>query len=148
MEIKTVSFLSGKVLIGKVDSEGNWFDALFVSMVQHPETGERTAYFSPVAAGRASQNLSRGEFLSLVSFSAYVGPSLAASGLVAAYTKFIADEEAVIRCVKIKTTECGPSDAFVGILPECQQPVKVEKEGDVIKVDFGAEKEIPHLKDL
>ena len=148
MEIKTISFLSGKVLIGKVDDDGDWQDALFVTIVQHPETGERTAHFKPSVLGRANQNLSRAEYLSLVNMQSYVGPSLAASGLAKAYTTFLEDEEAVFRCVRANTTECGPSDAFVGILPECPCPPKIEKEGDVIKVDFGNDKEIPNVRDL
>ena len=52
--IKTVSFLSGKVLIGKVKDNGDWEDALFITVTQHPETGERRASFRPVAPGRAT----------------------------------------------------------------------------------------------
>ena len=146
--IKTVSFLSGKILIGKVEDSGCWRDALFVGISNHPETGERTAFFKPCAPGRASQNLSREEYLKLVSGAPHVGPSIAASGLAKAYMTFLEDEEAIPRCVRAHTTECGPSNAFIGILPECECPPTVEKEGSVIKVGFKNDKEIPNVKDF
>lgn len=136
MQIKTVSFLSGKILIGKVQDNGHWQDALFVTIVSHPETGERTAFFSPAAPGRLNQNLSREEFLAMINGQSLVGPSFAAPGLAKAYETFLEDPEALVRCVLAHTTECGPSDAFVGTLPDHPKSVRVEKEDTLIKLDF------------
>ena len=137
--IKTVSFLSGKVLIGKVKDNGDWEDALFITVTQHPETGERRASFRPVAPGRAHQGMTREEYLMLTNGQAFIGPSLAAHGLAEAYMDFVKDEEAVRRCVCVHTQECGPSDAFVGKLDDCPCPAKVESDGNLTKITFKKE---------
>lgn len=151
MQIKTVSFLSGKVLIGNVDGDGNWLGAMFVKIVQQPETGERTAMFSPVAPGRESQDLSREEYLQMINGSGgFIGPSEAAKGLKVAYENFVGDQASIKRCVKAHTTECGPSDKFLGKVEE-GKPFIPEKsvEGNVISATFcSSQKKIKKLEDI
>ena len=150
MQIKTVSFLSGKILIGKVSEAGDWKNALFVSIVQQPETGERTAFFKPAIPGRLSQDMDREEFLKLMQGSGgYIGPSDAAPGLAKAYENFLDDEETIRRCVNASTTECGPSATFLGKIPdgECKCTPKVD--GNVISATFcPSQKKIDKLEDI
>ena len=150
MQIKTVSFLSGKILIGKVSEAGDWKSALFVSIVRQPETGERTAFFKPAVPGRLSQDMDREEFLKLIQGAGgYVGPSDAAPGLAKAYENFLDDEEAIHRCVNASTTECGPSAAFLGKIPDSECKCAPLVDGNIISATFrSSQKKIYKLEDI
>ncbi len=145
--VKTISFASGKVLIGKVNEYGCWKDAMFVGIVRHPETGERSAFFTPAVPGRDNQDLNLNEVNSLIGENGHVGPDLAANGLADAYKRFVSDDDAVARCVRVNTVECGPSNSFIGTLPECDPAdPKVECKDGVLFVEF--KKELKNLDDM
>jgi len=148
MSIKTISFLSGAVMIGEVDDYGDWRDVFFIVLMQHPETGERMAMFQPAVKGRDSQHMTMYEMANLTGPGA-VGPSPAAAGLAKAYAEFVADRECVAACIKRYTTECGPTGAFIkDLMGEGEPPsaCRAYTEENIIKGVF--KPEIKEIKEV
>jgi len=112
MSIKTISFSDGRILIADASQGDLWKNALFVTIVQNPETGERMATFKPAAPGRDCQDLDIDEVRILRGHHGYIGPSPAAEGLAKAYKCFV-DAGCVQKCVYRYTCECGPRKAII-----------------------------------
>lgn len=116
-DVLAVNFLSGDVILGEKavdDTNMLWLkNAFFVSMLHHPESGQRAAMFTPVLRGLESQDLDTCDLDVILNTPGTLSIKKAAPGLADAYRAFVSDPDRVASCVARHTSECGPSKAFV-----------------------------------